>query len=276
MSQDKGVLGGKLFTYIDELIARLKGTIIVFIIIFFGLFLLGPVPFRLDGYNLFYPFPSFYNSFSVVLLKLMETALVPPKMVLINIAPFDIVVSVVYISLAFSLSIVIPVLAFQFLSFSKTALYPRERKAVTFSIIPILILFVVGVVFALKLIMPILFHVIYAFALDVGVLPTLGILQFVSIVVLITAGMGAIFETPIIVFSLSYVGVVPPSFWFKNWRYAIIGAFFVALLISPGATGGIMETTIALIIIALYFSGALLAKWILSKRLRVEQKSTST
>ncbi|MCL4447270.1 MAG: twin-arginine translocase subunit TatC [Thermoplasmatales archaeon] len=276
MSQDRGLLGGKLFEYLDELARRLRGTMILFIIVFFGIFLLGPVPFTFYGYSLFYPFPSFYNSFGVVLLKLMERGLVPPKMFLINISPFDIIVSVVYIALAVSISVIIPVLSFQLISFAKTALYPRERKMITFSIVPILVLFITGVVFAMKLIIPILFHVIYAFALDVGVIPTIGILQFVSIVVLITAGMGAVFETPIVVFSLSYIGVVPPSTWFKNWRYAIIGAFFIALLISPGATGGIMEVTIALIIIALYFSGALLARWVVNKKYQVREKTTAT
>ncbi len=276
MSQDRGILGGKLFDYLDELARRLRGTILLFIVVFFGIFILGPFKFKVGGYSLFFVTPSFYHSFGVVLLELMEKGLVPPKMVLINVAPFDIVVSVVYISLSVAVSIIIPILAFQLLGFAKSALYPKERKVVTFSIIPILILFIIGVLFALKIIIPVLFHVIYAFALDVGVLPTLGILQFVSIVVLITAGMGAIFETPIIVFSLSYLGIVPPSTWLKNWRYAIIGAFFIALLISPGATGGIMEVTIALIIIALYFSGALLARWAVNRKYQVEEKTTST
>lgn len=276
MSHDRGILGGKLFDYLDELAGRLRGTIILFIIVFFGIFLLGPFKFKVDGYSLYFFIPSFYHSFGVVLLELMEKGLVPPKMVLINVAPFDIVVSIVYISLSVAVSIIIPVLAFQLIGFAKSALYPKERKVVTFSIIPILILFVVGVLFALKIIIPLLFHVIYAFALDVGVLPTLGILQFVSIVVLITAGMGAVFETPVIVFSLSYIGVVPPSTWLKNWRYAIIGAFFIALLISPGATGGIMEVTIAMIIIALYLSGALLARWAVNRKYQVEEKTIST
>jgi sec-independent protein translocase protein TatC len=276
MSQGTGLLGGKLFEYLDELLGRLKVTIIIFMVVFFAFFLLGPVPIKIFSYSLFYPFPSFYHSFSVVLLEFMKKGLVPNKMVLINVAPFDIVVSVVYISLAISISLIIPILAFQIIGFSRTALYPRERKVVTFSIIPILILFIIGVLFALKLIIPVLFKLIYSFAIDVGVLPTLGILQFVSIVVLITAGMGAVFETPVIVFSLSYVGLVPPSTWLKNWRYAIIGAFFVALLISPGATGGIMETTIAMVILGLYFSGALLARWVLNKKVRVEEKPTLT
>ncbi len=276
MSQDRGLLGGKLFVYLDELALKLRSTLVVFVIVFFGLFLLGPFPFMFYGKLLYYPFPSFYHSFSVVLLELVEKGLVPHKMILINVAPFDIIVSVVYISLSVSISIIIPILSFQLIDFAKTALYPRERRAITFSIVPIVVLYAIGVIFSLKLIIPLLFHVIFAFALDVGVLPTLGILQFVSIVVLITAGMGAVFETPVIVFSLSYIGVVPPSTWLKNWRYAIVGSFFVALLISPGATGGIMEITIALTITALYFSGALLARWVVNRKYRVEEKSTVT
>ncbi|MCL4334170.1 MAG: twin-arginine translocase subunit TatC [Candidatus Thermoplasmatota archaeon] len=272
MSQDSGILGGKLFEYIDELLGRLRKTIIAFVVIFFSFFLLGPISVRFDGLTLYYPFPSFYGSFSVHILELMRIYLVPHKMTLIQVAPFDIVVSVVYISLAISISFIIPIIAFQLISFSRTALYPRERKAVTLSIVPTIILFVVGAIFSLKLILPLLFHFIYVFTTVVGVAPYLGVAQFVSIVVLITAGMGAVFETPVIVFSLSYIGLVPPSTWLKNWRYAVIGAFFVALLISPGATGGIMETTIAMIIIALYFSGALLARWALSKKINVEKK----
>ncbi len=274
MGQDTGMLGGKLFEYIDELLGKMRTTIIAFIVVFFGLFIIGPVSFKLDGITLYYPFPSFYGSFSVHILELMKTYLVPHRMTLIQVAPFDVVISVVYVSLAISISFIIPILAFQFINFSKTALYPKERRIVTLSIFPILVLFVVGVLFALKLILPLLFHFIYIFTTVVGVAPFLGVAQFVSIVVLITAGMGAVFETPVIVFSLSYIGLVPPSTWFKNWRYAIIGAFFIALLISPGATGGIMETTIAVIIIGLYFSGALLARWVLSKKIQVEQKPT--
>ena len=276
MVQDGGLLGGRLFQYLDELLVKLRGTILLFMLLFFAMFLLGPVAFKFDGFTLFYLIPSFYHSFSVILLQLLEKSLVPHKMILINISPFDIVVSVVYISLAVSISVIIPILAFQLINFSKSALYPKERKIVSFSIFPIILLFIVGVIFALRLIIPILFSVIFLFAIDVGVLPTLGILQFVSIVVLITAGMGAIFETPVIVFSLSYVGAVPPSLWFKHWRYAIIGAFFIAMLISPGATGGIMEVTIALTIIGLYFSGAIVARWIVNEKTKSDEKAIRT
>lgn len=266
MTQGEGALGGKLFQYIDELMERIKGTLIAFIVLFLLLFITEPVPFIFKGIKLYYIFPSFYDSFAVHILRAMEYYMIPTKLVLINLAPFDIIVSIVYISLAISAAIVVPVLVYQLIRFAEPALYIKERRTVTLSIFPIVILFLAGAVFALKLIIPLLMRVIYLFATDLKVLPTIGVLQFVSIVLLITLGIGLIFETPVVVFSLSYVGAVPPSTWFKHWRYAIIGAFFVALLISPGATGGILEVTLAFIVIGLYFSGALAARWVLRNR----------
>lgn len=250
----------KFFVYLDELLGRLRKTIILFIVVFFLIFLTGPLKFKVFNTYIILPFPNFYNSFSVIILRAIEYNLVPRGIVLINIAPFDIIVSDVYIALAVSISIIIPVLLYQIISFASPGLYKREKKVIIYSIVPILLLFVAGVIFALKEIIPLLIRLIYEFAINLHVLPTMGIKDFVSIVLLICVGMGAVFETPVLIVILSYLRVVNPSFWFKNWRYAIIGAFFVALLISPGATGGIMEVTIALIIIVLYFIGAIIAK----------------
>lgn len=250
----------KFFVYLDELLGRLRKTIILFVVIFFMLFLTGPSRFRLFNTPITLPFPNFYNSFSVLILKAIEYNLVPHGIILINIAPFDIVVSDVYVALAISISIIIPVLVYQIFSFASPGLYKKEKKVIIYSILPIFLLFILGVIFALKEIIPLLLKLIYEFAINLHVLPTMGIKDFISIVLLICVGMGAVFETPVIVVVLSYLRIVKPSFWFKNWRYAIIAAFFVALLISPGATGGIMETTIALIIIVLYFIGAVIAK----------------
>jgi sec-independent protein translocase protein TatC len=250
----------KFFEYLDELLGRLKKTIIFFIVFFFLIFLTGPGKFNFFGVNIILPFPNFFNSFSVLLLKQIEYALVPKGMILINVAPFDIVVSDVYVALSISLSLTIPLLVYQILSFASPGLYAKERKVVIYSILPIFILFAAGVIFALKEIIPLLLKLIYEFSINLHVLPTMGIKDFISIILLICVGMGAVFETPVIIITLSYLRIVKPSFWFKNWRYAIIGAFFVALLISPGATGGIMEVTIATIIIILYFMGALIAR----------------
>ncbi|MEM3812153.1 MAG: twin-arginine translocase subunit TatC, partial [Thermoplasmata archaeon] len=73
------------------------------------------------------------------------------------------------------------------------------------------------------------------------------------------------FEMPVIIVFLSYIGLVSPQTWLKNWKYAVVVSFFIALLVSPGATGGIIETMIGLILSGLYIAGALISKIVYKK-----------
>lgn len=250
----------KFLDYLDELIGRLRGSIILFVLIFIFTFLFGLKSLEFLGYKIYYPFPDFYHSISIMVVDLIEERLVPPGFILINISPFDTVVTIAYTSIAISLLITIPFLTYQIIKFSVPALYPRERKGIYYAIIPIFLLFIGGILFSLIVILPLLFRVILILSHSLHVLPTMGIKNFISIIFLISIGMGVIFETPVIIVLLSYFKIIKPDVWIRNWRYAIIGAFFVALLISPGATGGIMEVTIAIVIIMLYFVGALIAR----------------
>ena len=47
----------------------------------------------------------------------------------------------------------------------------------------------------------------------------------------------------------------------SKWRYAVAGSFIAAWLISPGATGGLIEAAMGLIFSGLYFSGIYLGKF---------------
>ncbi len=259
MDSDTEASPRKFLEYLDELIGRLRVSIILFIIIFIVTFLFSINKVKIFGILFYYPYPDFYKSISILVIDSIEKKLVPNGFILINISPFDTVVTIAYTSIAIGLAIAIPVAIFQILKFSAPALYPNERRAIYFAIIPIILLFIMGVLFAIFIILPLLFRVIFILSHNLNVLPTMGIKNFITIILMISLGMGVVFETPIIIILLSYLKIVKPQVWFKNWRYAIIGAFFIALLISPGATGGIMEVTIATIIIIMYFVGALVA-----------------
>lgn len=259
MDSDIQAAPRKFLEYFDELLGRLRISILLFIVIFIVTFLFGINKIKISGFMIYYPYPDFYRSISILVIDFIEKKLVPNGFILINISPFDAVVTIAYTSIALGLSVAVPVAIFQILKFSAPALYPNERKAIYLSIIPIILLFIMGILFAILIILPLLFKVIFILSHNLNVLPTMGIKNFITLILLICLGMGVVFETPMVIILLSYLRIVEPKVWFKNWRYAIIGAFFIALLISPGATGGIMEVTIATIIIAMYFVGALVA-----------------
>ncbi len=259
MANDHSESPRKFLEYLDELIGRIRSSIILFIAIFFLTFLFGIKEITIQGIKLYYPFPDFYDSISIDIIDLIEKRLIPPGFVLINISPFDTVVTIAYTSIAISAAITIPLMIYQIIKFSLPALYPRERRAIVIAPVAIISLFVIGVAFSIIVILPLLFKVILILSRSLNVEPTMGIKNFISIILTLSIGVGLSFETPVIVVLLSYLKVVKPEVWFRNWRYAVIGAFFIALLISPGATGGIMELTIATVILSLYFVGAMIA-----------------
>jgi sec-independent protein translocase protein TatC len=45
--------------------------------------------------------------------------------------------------------------------------------------------------------------------------------------------MGLIFEMPILVFFLAFMGIMSPSFMIKNFRYAILVIFILAAIVTP-------------------------------------------
>ncbi|WP_405048882.1 twin-arginine translocase subunit TatC [Saccharolobus sp.] len=63
------------------------------------------------------------------------------------------------------------------------------------------------------------------------------------------------FEMPLVMIGLTYLRIVKASTWRKYWRWGVLVSFIIAWIISPGTTGGVMETIIGLSLSALYFLG---------------------
>jgi sec-independent protein translocase protein TatC len=144
-------------------------------------------------------------------------------------------------------------------------MYKKEKKAIIYIILPSILLFLLGAAFAYYIILPLLFRVVLIFASDLNVIPTMSVLGFFTLVVKIIILTGLSFEMPVIIVFLSYIGLVSPQTWLKNWKYAVVVSFFIALLVSPGATGGLIESMIGLILSGLYIAGALISRIVYKK-----------
>ena len=81
-------------------------------------------------------------------------------------------------------------------------------------------------------------------------------IDFVTRLILVT---GLVFELPIVVMGLAKLGVVKSRQLLGWWRYAIVGAFIVAAVVTP-SIDPVTQSLVAAPIIGLYFAGVLLAK----------------
>jgi sec-independent protein translocase protein TatC len=67
-------------------------------------------------------------------------------------------------------------------------------------------------------------------------------------------GLGLVFQTPIVVFVLSRIGLVTPGFLLRNFKYAVLAAFVIGAVITP-TPDMVVQTFVALPMVGLYLLG---------------------
>ena len=254
--------------HIAELIHRFLISLAAFFVFFILFFIFKPVWVDVGSFDIFYPYPDLFQSFATEFFNYARQQLLPPHMLLINLSAFDTFVAILYTSMALAAIFSSPVWFYETASFLGPALKQREKRLLQLILIPASLLFMAGGLFAYKIVLPVIFKFLYIFTLSTGVEPTLVVGTFVSTVIAYIIALGLSFEIPIIMIAVSYVGLVSYDTWLRNWRYAIVGSFIMAMLISPGATGGIIETTIGLTLTALYFGGAIMSRTLALRKMK--------
>lgn len=142
------------------------------------------------------------------------------------------VVAYFRVALMVGAMISIPVITYQLLAFVLPGLTTREKRFLILSIPPITVLFLVGVAFAWFILIP------PALGFLEGFQPTLFKPEwtadlYLGFVTSLLFWMGAAFETPLVFFVLSILGMVTARPLLKNWRVAVVGAAAASAVITP-------------------------------------------
>lgn len=264
-----------ILEHIRELAYRLRRALIAIFVTFFILFAFGPTVITVNGYKIPMISPDMFHSFSSLLIIWFIHSELPPQMKLININPFDTLYVSAYISFFFGIVISLPFVLREIWAFIAPGLYDNEKRLIRNLVLPSFALFVAGASFAYFIIIPLMLRFILYYTEALGVEPTLGLRAFISIVINLMVGVGVSFEFPVVMGVLTYLGLVKAQTWKKHWRWGVMISFIIAWIISPGTTGGLMETIIGLTLSTLYFIGYGAAAAIEKRRLK-RQKSILT
>lgn len=158
-----------------------------------------------------------------------------------------------------------PIVATQLWMFIAPGLYRKERKVFVPLLIATPILFLIGAAFAYYVIFP----AAYAFFLSfetpgsTGQLPIqleAKVNEYLSFVMRLIFAFGISFELPVLLTLLARVGMVTSQSLINRWRYAVIGIFIVAAIITPPDILSMIGLAIPLII--LYGLSILMVRWI--------------
>jgi len=132
-----------------------------------------------------------------------------------------------------SVFIASPWILYQVWAFISPGLYRRERRWAAPFILSSAGLFILGGLFAYF----IAFRYGLTFLLGIGqgysVRPMVSISTYVDLFINVILGVGLVFELPVLIFFLTLLRIVSPSFLLNHSRYAILLIFIAAAIITP-------------------------------------------
>ena len=143
-----------------------------------------------------------------------------------------------------------PYILWQFWKFISPALYEKEKKNARVFIFTASILFFLGVLFGYFVIVPMSINFLATFTISSVVKNQFSIDSYVSMVKTAVIASGLFFELPIIIYFLTKLGLVTPTFLRTYRKYAIVIVLIVAAIVTPPDV--VSQITVAIPMLIIY------------------------
>lgn len=177
-----------------------------------------------------------------------------PRLAFISLSePFFLYLKVSFLAAIFFAS---PIILTQLWMFISPGLYRKERKYALPFILFTTLFFVAGGLFGYYIAFPMVVRFFLRMGAEFRQVVT--IRSYLSLLTNILLGLGLVFETPLLIFFLSRLGLVTTRFLIKNFKYAILVIFIIAAVITP-TPDVVTQATFALPMIVLYALGILIS-----------------
>jgi sec-independent protein translocase protein TatC len=158
--------------------------------------------------------------------------IVPDECRLNLLSPTEGVLVYFRVALMLGAAIVIPYITYQVMLFVLPGLTRKERRFVWSSLPAIALLFIAGALFAWFILIPPALGFLEQFQAEVFNTEWTADLYF-SFITALVFWMGVAFETPLVFFVLSLLGLVTARAMLRQWRVAIVASAVLAAIITP-------------------------------------------
>ena len=207
----------------------------------------------------YYPYPNPFENIAVQLTLFLKDTLLPPEVKFIQTAPGQAFFAQIHIALLLSIICSIPIIAREVFAFIYPALSTKTTTTIYKITLPILLLFIMGIVFSYLLVIPFTLSFLYKYGESLGAETFVTVSDFMTFVLQFMLGFGLAFQLPVIMYGLSLTGLVDSTFWSKNLRYAIVILAIFGALITPDGSG-ITMWFVSIPMIVLYLLGIVIIR----------------
>ncbi len=174
-----------------------------------------------------------------------------------TLAPADAFINYMQLSLTGGVVIAAPVIFYQLWAFVSPGLYAREKRYIVPFVLFSTTLFLSGVAFAYYVAFPFSFRYFFSLLGPIGsdgvVLTSRPTMEFyLDFTTRMLLAFGAVFELPLFIAFLAMAGIVTPKQLVRFSRWAVVGAFVVGAVITPGPEIS-SQVAVSGALVALYF-----------------------
>lgn len=168
-----------------------------------------------------------------------------------------------------------PIIANQVWQFVAPGLYRNEKRALLPFILATPLLFLTGAALAYYVAIPVALHFLLSFQGNLGgiqqeALPAVG--NYLSFIMQFLFGFGLSFLLPVLLMLLERAGIVTRRQLVGARRYAIVGAFAIAAVLTPPDVGSQLLLAVPLIFL---YELALIGIWFTERRRKNEAPETA-
>jgi len=204
------------------------------------------------------------------LIRPVRAASGDPDLRLQYLSPADPFFVTLKLAIYSGIILALPVVGWQFWRFLSPAMEPRERRLILPSLYFGVILFLMGVALAYFVALPVTLEFFERFQ-EGALTADLEINRTLGFVVKVLLGFGVVFELPIVIVVLSFLGLVTPEGLRSKRRHAVVAITATAAFITPG---DVISLTLMLMVplILLYELSILLSILIYRGKRRAEEK----
>lgn len=164
-----------------------------------------------------------------------------------------------------------PYILWQFWKFISPALYEKERKNAKAFIFVASILFFLGVLFGYYVIVPMSVNFVATFSISDVVKNQFNIDSYIGMVKTAVIASGLYFELPIILYFLTKLGLVTPTFLRKYRKYAVVIVLIIAAIVTPPDV--VSQITVAIPMLLIYELSIWISAVVVKNKKQNEQAS---